>query len=54
MSIVDLILLLLVAVLLFLAIRYTVKKTKSGGCVGCGESGCCGGSCSCCHAQKKK
>lgn len=37
-----------IAVLLFFAIRYIVKKkANGGGCIGCPDSGCCSGHCEC-------
>lgn len=53
MSIVDIILIAAVALLLFAAFRYTVKKMKGGGCVGCSGCGKGTGTCPHCHSEKE-
>ena len=57
MGAVDIVLILLIAAILGLAIRYIYKAKKSGKkCIGCPDSGSCSGSCgSCgCGCQDKK
>lgn len=50
MSALDIILLIIIAVAVIGALRYIIKKKKSGGCVGC--SGCSGCSKSCQMREK--
>ena len=44
MNPIDFLLLAIVAVIVFFAVRRTVRVRRSGGC-GCGCPGCTGGSC---------
>ncbi len=47
----DLIIIAVLAVILGGAVRYIVKAKKRGGCIGCPDSGKCGGACSCCRKE---
>ena len=54
MSMINLVILAIVAVILIAVIAYLVRKTKSGAkCIGCPDSGSCGGNCSGCSCHQK-
>ncbi len=48
----SIIIVLVIAALVVLDIRYIFKKKKQGGCIGCSESGCGCGSANCPNAKK--
>jgi ferredoxin len=54
MNLFDYILVAVVAVCVYLAVRYIIKRKKSGKCVGCGECDKCGGSGICPKDKKVK
>ena len=43
----DIIVVLILCVVLFFAIRYIVKAKKNGACIGCPNSSQCSGGCNC-------
>ena len=48
----DIIVVLILCVVLFFAIRYIVKAKKNGACIGCPNSSQCSGGCNCNKSKK--
>lgn len=51
----DIIVIAIVAVIAFFAVRYIVRAKRSGRkCIGCPDGGACGGSCHSCNCSREK